>query len=343
MISFKDFLLEKKKNPCWDGYKKVPGKKDYEEDSCVKEELDSASMDHKKDGRAVEELKAALLARKQEINAVKNDPDKVYEMINRLMTAVAKSHDISGQQMHDMWVDKYKEVPDTWIMESGLWDNIHAKRERIKNGSGERMRKPGSKGAPSDADFKAANEEVDQLYEVGDTAKGQKLLQKVNKRAVDRLMSKRADTDPAYAKKAQQTHWAADARLKEELSADEQFDMIEEMVMALAERHGIDSEAIWEKFEELDDTELLEAAVDAKGYKSSTGGLTQKGRDAYNRAHGSNLKAPVTTKPSKLKPGSKAANRRKSFCARMSGVDGPMKKPNGEPTRKALALRKWNC
>jgi hypothetical protein len=27
----------------------------------------------------------------------------------------------------------------------------------------------------------------------------------------------------------------------------------------------------------------------------------------------------------------------------MGGVDGPMKKPNGEPTRKALALRKWNC
>jgi hypothetical protein len=88
---------------------------------------------------------------------------------------------------------------------------------------------------------------------------------------------------------------------------------------------------------------VQEAAVDAKGYKSSTGGLTQKGRDAYNRAEGSNLKAPVTTPPSKLKKGSKAANRRKSFCARMSGVEGPMKKPNGEPTRKALALRKWNC
>jgi hypothetical protein len=51
----------------------------------------------------------------------------------------------------------------------------------------------------------------------------------------------------------------------------------------------------------------------------------------------------VTTPPSKLKPGSKAANRRKSFCARMGGMKGPMKKPNGEPTRKALALRKWNC
>jgi hypothetical protein len=88
---------------------------------------------------------------------------------------------------------------------------------------------------------------------------------------------------------------------------------------------------------------VQEAAVDAKGYKSSTGGLTQKGRDAYNRKEGSNLQAPVTTPPSKLKKGSKAANRRKSFCARMSGVEGPMKKPNGEPTRKALALRKWNC
>ena len=88
---------------------------------------------------------------------------------------------------------------------------------------------------------------------------------------------------------------------------------------------------------------VQEAAVDAKGYKSSTGGLTQKGVDAYNRQSGGHLQMAVTTPPSKLKPGSKAANRRKSFCARMSGVDGPMKKPNGEPTRKALALRKWNC
>lgn len=38
-----------------------------------------------------------------------------------------------------------------------------------------------------------------------------------------------------------------------------------------------------------------------------------------------------------------AANRRKSFCARMGGMEGSMKKPNGEPSRKALALRKWNC
>jgi hypothetical protein len=78
--------------------------------------------------------------------------------------------------------------------------------------------------------------------------------------------------------------------------------------------------------------------------KNPSGGLNAKGVASYRRENpGSKLKMAVTTPPSKLKPGSKAANRRKSFCARMSGVSGPMKKPNGKPTRKALALRKWNC
>ena len=80
-----------------------------------------------------------------------------------------------------------------------------------------------------------------------------------------------------------------------------------------------------------------------RGEKSKSGGLTKKGVLAYRRANPkSNLKTAVTTPPSKLKAGSKDANRRKSFCARMSGVKGAMEK-NGKPTRKALALRKWNC
>ena len=77
-----------------------------------------------------------------------------------------------------------------------------------------------------------------------------------------------------------------------------------------------------------------------KEHKSKTGGLTKKGRDKINRETGSNLKAPVT---GKVKPGSKDAKRRKSFCARMSGMTGPMKDNKGRPTRKALALRKWRC
>ena len=78
--------------------------------------------------------------------------------------------------------------------------------------------------------------------------------------------------------------------------------------------------------------------------KNPKGGLNAKGVASYRAANpNSKLKMAVTTKPSKLKPGSKAANRRKSFCARMGGMPGPMKKPNGKPTRKALALKKWNC
>jgi hypothetical protein len=89
---------------------------------------------------------------------------------------------------------------------------------------------------------------------------------------------------------------------------------------------------------------MASAAWQKKEGKNPSGGLNAKGVASYRAANpGSKLKMAVTTKPSKLKPGSKSANRRKSFCARMSGVKGPAKKPNGEPTRKTLALRKWNC
>ena len=77
----------------------------------------------------------------------------------------------------------------------------------------------------------------------------------------------------------------------------------------------------------------------AKKYQSKTGGLNEAGRKFFKRTTGANLKRPVT---GKVKPGSKAAKRRKSFCARMKGVPGPMMK-NGKPTRKALALRIWKC
>ena len=80
-----------------------------------------------------------------------------------------------------------------------------------------------------------------------------------------------------------------------------------------------------------------------RGEKSKTGGLTAKGRAKYNRATGSNLKAPVT---GKVKPGSKAAARRKSFCARMKGMKRKLtssKTANDPNSRINKALRKWRC
>ena len=260
----------------------------------------------------------------------------------------------------------YKRVPGTEPCESGscikestrgLWDNIHAKRERIKAGSGEKMRKPGSKGAPTAAAFKASQNEEVELGEAIDpehpVAKEYKALKQHDIKTLRTMIKgqqKIVDTSEYRTKdhaiSAYLRHKHGDKKvatamgLSEELEA--QFDLIESVVEELAMLHNLDSDYVWEKFEQFSDEELLEYAVDAKGHKSSTGGLTQKGRDAYN-AKGANLQAPVTTPPSKLSPDSKAAKRRKSFCARMGGMEGPMKKPNGEPTRKALALRKWNC
>lgn len=86
--------------------------------------------------------------------------------------------------------------------------------------------------------------------------------------------------------------------------------------------------------------QLNERGEDSKGYKRPTeagAGLTRKGAKAMG------VKTAVTTPPSKLKKGGTAWNRRKSFCARMSGMKGPMKDEKGRPTRKAMSLRRWNC
>lgn len=74
--------------------------------------------------------------------------------------------------------------------------------------------------------------------------------------------------------------------------------------------------------------------------KNPEGGLNAAGR-ASLKAQGHDIKPPVSAKQAKKSP--KAAARRKSFCARMSGMPGAMKDDNGKPTRKALALRKWDC
>ena len=66
---------------------------------------------------------------------------------------------------------------------------------------------------------------------------------------------------------------------------------------------------------------------------SQGAGLTAKGRAKYNRATGSNLKAPQP----------QGGARKRSFCARMSGMPGPMKDEKGRPTRKAASLRRWKC
>jgi hypothetical protein len=71
---------------------------------------------------------------------------------------------------------------------------------------------------------------------------------------------------------------------------------------------------------------------------SQGAGLTAKGRAKYNRETGSSLKAPAPNPKTKTD-----AARKKSFCARMSGMPGPMKDEKGRPTRKAASLKRWGC
>jgi len=127
---------------------------------------------------------------------------------------------------------------------SGLWANIHAKQERIKHGSGEHMRKPGSKDAPTDYDLKHSQSK--KMAHGGDV----------------KLSIKRGEKKPT----------------------------------------------------------------------DQGAGLTAKGRAKVNRETGSHLKPPQAKGP-----------RHDSFCARMSGMKGPMKDENGKPTRKAASLKSWHC
>jgi hypothetical protein len=89
------------------------------------------------------------------------------------------------------------------------------------------------------------------------------------------------------------------------------------------------------------------AAWQRKEGKNPEGGLNKKGIASYRKENpGSRLSLAVTTKPSKLKKGSKSANRRKSFCSRMSGMKKKLtsaKTANDPNSRINKSLRKWNC
>jgi len=74
--------------------------------------------------------------------------------------------------------------------------------------------------------------------------------------------------------------------------------------------------------------------------QAKSGGLNAAGRASYNRA---NPGKPGLKPPAPHPKTESDAARRKSFCARMGGMPGPMKDDQGRPTRKAKSLKAWNC
>ena len=94
-----------------------------------------------------------------------------------------------------------------------------------------------------------------------------------------------------------------------------------------------------------DDMKGMSVKSGHKRPTKSGAGMTKKGVEAYRRRNpGSKLQTAVTTKPSKLKKGSKAANRRKSYCARSAGQMKKFPKAAKDPnSRLRQARRRWNC
>ena len=135
---------------------------------------------------------------------------------------------------------------------------------------------------------------------------------------------------------------------------NEEFDLIESIINNLANRNQVDPEVIWEDLESLTDDELYVFAAtmpimedwQKANKKDKTDGMSKKAVNAYRREHpGSKLKTAVTTKPSKLKKGSKASKRRKSYCSRSKGQMKMHSISCAKTPDKAIckARRRWNC
>ena len=140
----------------------------------------------------------------------------------------------------------------------------------------------------------------------------------------------------------------------ESLELSEEFDMIENIIDQIADRHAVDTDLVWEDLASLSDDELYVFAVtqpvnedwQKANKKDKTDGMSQKAVNAYRREHpGSKLKTAVTTKPSKLKKGSKASKRRSSYCSRSAGQKKMHHIDCSKTPDKAIckARRRWNC
>jgi hypothetical protein len=242
----------------------------------------------------------------------------------------------------------------------GLWANIHAKRDRIKKGSGERMRKPGSKGAPSAQNFKdAANEAANPAQQAAIAINMKKHHQKpkseesLNEFAPSNGDDREPDEEEILKQlaaqwwlgteqqmaKAQKTLASMGWEIGQDESGDDDAGVF---LIRTGDEHG-DSYIAFNH----SDLELNEGETWSKHNNPRAGGMSKKSVSSYRRSHpGSKIQTAVTTKPSKIKKGSKDAKRRKSFCARMRGMkkhNTSAKTAHDPNSNINKSLRRWHC
>jgi len=134
-----------------------------------------------------------------------------------------------------------------------------------------------------------------------------------------------------------------DKSQKEDL--DQEFDMIESIIESIADQHAIDPELVWEDLTELSDDELYVFAVTSELINEDWQKANKRDKTDGMSKKAAKLKTAVTTKPSKLKKGSKASKRRKSYCSRSRGQMKMHSISCAKTPDKAIckARRRWNC
>ena len=182
-------------------------------------------------------------------------------------------------------------------------------------------------------------------------------LRSQEEQGIDPQMMEAKSAHPAQAAKAIAMKKAGIKPKNESAELEEEFDLIESIIERLAKHNGVDAEVIWEDLETLTEDELYAFAVTSEPIMESeawqkankrdkTDGMSQKAVNVYRREHpGSKLKTAVTTKPSKLKKGSKASKRRSSYCSRSRGQMKMHSISCSKTPDKAIckARRRWNC
>jgi len=278
-----------------------------------------------------------------------------YSTIDNLMQRISKRYKITGKKLHDLFVSKYGHSPDTWIKKY----KEKLGEEGVAEGAGETLQQQKIRAAISNG-----------LAKSSQMGKTEYQSQPTNRTyfdnagyASDKLTGiDSIDPDGTVVISIGDTRaadWVKKLAALGGMPGIKTREVQPKLAQGVAEEkqrldpHCWDNKKIGNPKTKMKGGTRVNNCVPAESVeedwnkvnkKDKTSGMSQKAVNAYRRENpGSKLKTAVTTKPSKLKPGSKAANRRKSFCARMGGNKGPMKKPNGKPTPKALALRRWNC
>ena len=273
----------------------------------------------------------------------------------------------------------------------GLWANIHAKQDRIKHGSGEKMRKPGSKGAPSAQDFKDAANEAANPAQQAAIAIAKKKEQGVAE-GFGKDIKRLATGKDVKSRAGQEIAKSQDASMKgDHKTSKKHFDRFDKLDKLANKEQGVaegvrnlgyDAQSLIMKLrrdveeKRLQPTrqavlaaarelagdmdfapQLLVKQVLGQGVAEGenwskhnhkrVGGMSDKSVKSYRRSHpGSKIQTAVTTKPSKIKKGSKDSKRRASFCARMRGMkkhNTSAKTAHDPDSNINKSLRRWHC